>query len=121
MPRPTDDFLANVEASKRTELERIRALARAIVPDAEETIAYGMPTLTYAGKPFLGFAPRAHHIGIYPYSGSVLPALADQLDGYGFSRSALRVPYDRPITKALLRKLIASRLKAIRAETTKRG
>jgi uncharacterized protein YdhG (YjbR/CyaY superfamily) len=120
MPGPIDDFLAGVEPSKRTHLERVRALAHEIVPDAEETISYGMPTLTYAGKPFLGFAAHAHHVGIYPHSGRVLPALADRLDGYGFSKGALRGPFDRPISEALLRELIGCRLEAIRAETTKR-
>ena len=39
-----DDYLTNVEAPKRSELERIRRLAKKIVPSAEEAIVYGMPT-----------------------------------------------------------------------------
>ena len=52
---PIDDYLKNVEASKRAELEQIRTLAKKTVPSAEEAIAYGMPTLKYQGEPFLGF------------------------------------------------------------------
>jgi uncharacterized protein YdhG (YjbR/CyaY superfamily) len=48
-----DDYLKNVEASKRTQLQRIRMLAKEIVPNAEETISYNMPTLKYEGKAFL--------------------------------------------------------------------
>ena len=74
-----DDYLTNVEPSKRQELERIRTLAQKIVPDAEEAIVYGMPTLTYQGKPFLGFDAHKQHIGIYPYSSQVIEELKDQL------------------------------------------
>jgi hypothetical protein len=47
-----DDYLSTVEAPKRQALERIRTLAKTIVPDAEDAFIYGMPTLTYQGKPF---------------------------------------------------------------------
>jgi len=111
-----DDYLERVEPSKRRELQRIRTVAKEVVPSAEEAIVYGMPTLKYQGKPFLGFDAHKNHIGIYPFSGHVLETLHDQLQDYGWSKGALRVPLDRPITKSLLRRIITSRLRAIRAE-----
>lgn len=111
-----DDYLKKVELSKRKELQRIRTLAREIVPKAEETISYGMPTLKYEGKPFLGFDAHKTHIGIYPYSGKVIPELKDELREYSSSKGAMRVPLDRPITKTLLKKIIDCRLRAIKAE-----
>ena len=108
-----DDYLTNVDPAKRKELERIRTLAKKTVPEAEEAISYGMPTLTYQGKPFLGFATRKHHIGIYPYSGQVIEELKDQLHEYGFSKGAIRVPLDHPISDELLKQIIHHRLKQI--------
>ena len=108
-----DDYLTNVEPSKRQELERIHTLAKKIVPDAEEAIVYGMPTLKYQGKPFLGFNAHKQHIGIYPYSGQVIETLKDQLQGYGFSKGAIRVPLDQPISEELLKHIIHERLKQI--------
>jgi uncharacterized protein YdhG (YjbR/CyaY superfamily) len=40
-----DEYLSKVEPLRRTELERIRALVKRLVPSAEETMSYGMPTL----------------------------------------------------------------------------
>src|SRR5215470_10222100 len=80
---PIDEYLTKVEPAKRRELERIRALALAAVPTAQEAIVYGMPTLKYQGEPFLGFDAHKHHIGIYPYSGQVIEELTDQLHEYG--------------------------------------
>lgn len=111
-----DTYLARIDAEKRPALERIRALVKEIVPSAQETISYRMPTLTFRGIPFFGFAAHARHIGIYPFSGSVLADLGDDLRNYECSRSAVRVPYDRPISKALLKNIIARRLATIRAE-----
>lgn len=111
-----DDYLKTVEPAKRRELKRIRALAKEVVPDAEEAIVYGMPTLKYAGKPFLGFDAHKKHIGIYPYSGEVIDTLKEDLKKYELSRGAVRVPLDDPISKRTLRAVITCRLKAIRAK-----
>lgn len=108
-----DDYLTTVEPSKREELERIRSLAKKTVPSAEEAIVYGMPTLKYHGKPFLGFNAHKDHIGIYPYSGQVIEELTDHLHEYGFSKGAIRVPLDHPISEELLKQIIHHRLKQI--------
>lgn len=50
-----DDFLKKIDATNRPKLERIRSIAKKVVPEAEETISYGMPTLKYHGHSFLGF------------------------------------------------------------------
>lgn len=110
---PVDEYLAKVEPSKRKALERIRELAKKAVPDAEERISYGMPTLTYRGKPFLGFAARANHIGIYPYSGHVIEALGELLRAYDTTKGAIRVPLETPIPERTLRAVIDRRLRAI--------
>jgi len=115
-----DDYLEKVEESKRQELERIRALAKKHVPEAEEVISYAMPTLKYQGKPFLGFNAHQHHIGVYPYSGEVIEKLKDELGGYGFSSGAIRVPLDRPISEDLLGRVIDCRLEIIRAQAKRK-
>jgi uncharacterized protein YdhG (YjbR/CyaY superfamily) len=111
---PIDEYLAKVEPAKRKALERIRALAKKAVPDAQETIVYRMPTLKYRGKPFLGFAARAKHIGLYPYSGRAIEALGEKLRAYETTKGAIRVPLDAPIPERTLRAVIDVRLRAIR-------
>lgn len=116
-----DDYLKGIEPTKRAQLQRIRVLAREIVPSAQETISYNMPTLTFEGRPFLGFDAHAKHIGIYPFSGHVIPQLREELSAYGVSRGAIRVPLDSPISKRLLKLVIMCRLKAIRSELGAKG
>lgn len=108
-----DDYLKDVEMPKREALERIRALAKKAVPGAEEAISYGMPTLKYQGKPFLGFDARKNFIGIYPFSGEVIETLKDDLRGYKSTKGAIHIPLDKPIPEALLNQIIQCRLKQI--------
>ena len=112
---PIDEYLAKIEPAKRKALERIRALAKKAVPDADETISYGMPTLKYQGKAFLGFDAHAKHIGVYPYSGRVIEMLGDTLRAYETTKGAIRVPLETPIPESVLRAVIDCRLEAIRA------
>jgi len=112
---PIDEYLKKVEPAKKKELERIREIAKKIVPDAEEVISYGLPTLRYKGKSFLGFDAHIHHIGIYPYGGEEIEVFKDILTkhNYGFSSGAIRVPYDHPIPESLLKKIIDYKISRI--------
>src|SRR5438105_3946359 len=109
-----DDYLKKIEPGKRRELERIRRIARKIVPEEEEAIAYGMPTLKYHGRAFLGFDAHLHHIGIYPFSGEVIEVFKEKLTGFEFSKGAIRVLLDKPIPEELLKELILYRLEMIK-------
>ena len=111
-----DDYLKKIEPAKRKELQRIRKLAKEAVPKAEETISYGMPTLKVEGKPFLGFDVHKNHIGIYPYSGGILSQLKEALSEYGGTKSAVHVPFDDPISRALLERIVRLRVREIRAQ-----
>jgi len=112
-----DGYLKKIEPTKRKQLERIRAIAKQVVPDAKEVISYGMPTLQHKGKSFLGFNAHANHIGIYPYGGEEIEIFKDELskNKYEFSSGAIRVPYDKPIPESLLKEIIKHRIKRITA------
>ncbi len=110
-----DNYLKNIEPAKREQLERIRKIAKQVVPDAQEVISYGMPTLKYKGKSFMGFNTHTNHIGIYPYAGEEIEVFKDKLaeHEYGFSSGAIRVAYDKPVPEGLLKEIIKHRIKRI--------
>ena len=110
-----DDYLKKIEASKRKQLERIRKIALDTVPDAEETISYGMPTLKKNGKGFLGFDAHENHIGVYPFGGDEIEMFKEKLTrlGYGFSKGAIRVSLEKEIPEDLLKEIIHQRIKRL--------
>jgi uncharacterized protein YdhG (YjbR/CyaY superfamily) len=56
-----------------------------------------------------GFAAFKDHLSYFPHSGSALPELAEELDRYSASKGTLQFPVDKPLPKALVKKLIAVR------------
>ena len=105
-----DEYLFGVEEPGRSTLQTLRRTILEIVPDAEQVISYRVPAFRVRGQTVAGFAAFKNHLSYLPFSGSVLPQLADQLDGYAMTKSSLHFPVDRPLPKALVKKLIAVRL-----------
>ena len=62
------------------------------------------------GETVAGFAAFRDHLSYLPFSGSGLLKLADELEGYTTTKSALHFVTDQPLPKTLVQKLIAARL-----------
>jgi uncharacterized protein YdhG (YjbR/CyaY superfamily) len=120
-PRGIDEYLAAVDEPKRTTLEKLRQTIRSIIPDAEECISYGMPAFRLDGKVIAGFAAFKNHLSYLPHSGSVLGELSNDLVGYESTEGSLHFPIDKPLPKALVKKLIASRLNEVRRRAIDKG
>jgi uncharacterized protein YdhG (YjbR/CyaY superfamily) len=106
-----DEYLDGLDEPKRSTLSQLRRDIVAVVPDAEQCIAYAVPGFKVAGKTIAGFAAFKNHLSYLPHSGSVFPELAQELAGYQKSSGALRFPVDKPLAPDLVEKLIAVRLR----------
>jgi uncharacterized protein YdhG (YjbR/CyaY superfamily) len=106
-----DEYLQRFEEPKRSTLEALRRTILEVVPHAEQGISYRVPAFRVRGKTVAGFAAFKNHLSYLPFSGSVLPQLAGDLEGYTMTKSALHFPVDRPLPKTLVKKLIAVRLR----------
>ncbi len=105
-----DAYLATLAPYQRPGCETLRQTIRAIRPDAVECISYNAPAYRIDGKVVAGFAAFKAHIAYLPHSGSVLPQLADALQGYVYTPGSLHVPYDAPLPAGLLTQLLAVRV-----------
>jgi uncharacterized protein YdhG (YjbR/CyaY superfamily) len=119
--REIDDYLAALDEPRRTMLKELRQTIRGIVPEAEECISYGMPAFRLEGKVIAGFAAFKNHLSYLPHSGSVLAELADDLAGYKSTPGSLHFPINEPLPKALVKKLIAVRLRQARNQAIDKG
>lgn len=108
-----DDYLAGVEEPKRGTLQQLRQSVLEVVPDAQECISYGMPAFRVQGKTVAGFAAFKNHLSYLPHSGSVLPALRDELVGYESTKGSLHFPVDEPLSAELVTKLVTARLREL--------
>jgi uncharacterized protein YdhG (YjbR/CyaY superfamily) len=105
-----DQYLGTLDGHKRATLAQLRDTIVAVVPDAEQGISYGMPAFRLGGKTIAGFAAFKNHLSYLPHSGSVIPQLAKETEGYTKTKGTLHFPIDKPLPKKLVKKLLDARM-----------
>ncbi len=105
-----------MKGKKRAALGKLRHTIRSILPKAEECISYRIPAFRLDGVVVAGFCATAKGCSYFPFSGSTLGALADELRAYSQTKSSLHFHPDEPLPATLVRKLIKARV----AETKSR-
>lgn len=93
-------YIASFHLEKQVLLKQIRATLQKAVPEATETIKYGMPTLVLHGN-LLHYAAMKNHIGFYP-APSGIEAFAKALKPYHTSKGAVQFPLDKPLPLDLI-------------------
>jgi uncharacterized protein YdhG (YjbR/CyaY superfamily) len=105
--------LSKVPQPQRSTLEELRKTILEIIPEAEEVISYGFPGYRLNGKIICGFDAFKNHCSFFPHSSLVIPELEKELTNYKTSKGALQFAVDKPLPKALVRKLIKTRMRII--------
>jgi len=108
-PKNTDEYLAGVPEPARSTLNKVRAAIRsAVPPEATEAISYGMPAFKYKGS-LVWFAAFSNHCSLFP-TASVIEAFKNELKGFSTSKGTIRFPVDKPLSAALVKKLVKARI-----------
>lgn len=110
------DYLSAREGENRGALERVIDMARELAPDVTEGESYGMPALLYRGKGFVAAIEAKQHLGLYPFSGQVLPGLAEELGDFSWSPGALQFTAAHPVPDHLLLRILTARKEQIDAQ-----
>ncbi|WP_062467562.1 iron chaperone [Demequina maris] len=111
-----DAYLAALDDPHRTTLTQLRELLAELLPDADQGLSYAVPVFKRDGLRVAGFSAAARHVSYLPHSGTLLASMNPALlDGYGWSKGALRLPTDAPPPRALIAELVAARLDEIGA------
>lgn len=114
-----DAFIAQFPAEVQAKLRELRAVLREEAPDAQETIAYGIPTLVYRGRNLVHFSGYQGHIGFYP-GASGIEAFLGELSAYPVSRGTVRFPLNEPLPYPLIRRITRFRIEENRAKAAAR-
>ena len=104
-----DDYLASAPEPQKTTLTSLRRTISALLPEAEESLSYGVPTFKVDGKGVAGFGYFRKHCAYFPMSGSVTTELADELIEYTTSKGSVHFAIDTPLPVSVVRRLIEAR------------
>jgi uncharacterized protein YdhG (YjbR/CyaY superfamily) len=104
-----DKVFATYPKEQKATLEIVRQRILEVIPEAQQCIKYGIPTFTVNGKGVAGIAATKKSCSYYPYSGQVLKHIPE-VANWSQTQAALHFPNDKPLSKALIKKLINGRL-----------
>lgn len=119
-PKDIDEYLAGIPEPARSTLNKVRAAIRSAAPaEATEAISYGIPTFKYKGS-LIAFAAFSNHCSLFPMSGSVIEMFKDELKAFQTSKGTIRFPMDKPLSAALLKKMVKARVEVNESKALKK-
>lgn len=92
-PRTIDEYILAQDETRQPDLWEMKRILNQALPDAEEHIAWSMPTLR-KGHTICHFAASKQHIGYYVGSAAV-EQFAHRLTPYKTNKGTIRIPYGK--------------------------
>lgn len=99
------NYVEKQKAADKAFLLHFHELVHRIVPTAEDTWSYGIPTFKYKGKYMIAFAANKNFLSLYP-GGEVGEVMKKELKEYQTGRGTLSFKTDAPISDEVLEKVI---------------
>lgn len=104
-PESIDAYIGSFPDSTQLILNQLRAALKKEVPEAEETISYGIPALKYKGRILIYFAGYGKHVSIYPAPlGSDL--FSEELSVYKGGKGTVQFPLGSPLPLDLIDRIV---------------
>jgi len=105
--RDVDAYIKAARRETRAQLVQLRKIVKAVAPEAEEGISYGMPYYKYKGA-LVGFAAFKNHIGFFP--GPIIHEFKRELKDYQTAKGTVRFPIGKQLPVALIKQLLKARI-----------
>ena len=110
-PKDIDEYIARFSADTQEILKQIRTAIKKVVPDAEETISYGIPTFNLNGTYLIYFAAYKKHIGFYPVPSEIEKVGKEFASFKTSGKGTIQFPLNKPMPLNLITKLVKFKVK----------
>jgi uncharacterized protein YdhG (YjbR/CyaY superfamily) len=119
MPKPktVSEYIRTAPKEARAKLRELRSILNKAAPKATEAIKWGSPVFE-EGRILFAYAAFKAHINFMPTPSAMKP-FAKDLAKYKTGKGSIQLPYDKPIPKALIRKIAIFRVKELREKDVK--
>ena len=105
-----DSYIADADEAARPMLEELRKLITSTIPEAEETIWYGVPFFRYHGE-LAGIDAFKHHVsfgmGAEVFDSTFRETLHEQ--GYKTGKATVQIKFDQEIPTAVIQDLLRAK------------
>lgn len=118
-PATVDEYINSFSGEQRAKLIELRKIIRETLPDTDEALKWGAPaTLDKDGMILIIFSGHQHHINLVG-TPSTKKALEKELVDYKTGKGSVRLSYDKPLPKALIKKIVKYRADEYRKQGVK--
>lgn len=107
-----EKYILNSPQEKQERLNELYHYLQSLMPtEVTEEIKWAMPTFVLNGN-LVHFAYGKHHVGLYPGASGVEFVKEELIEkGYKYSKGAIQLPNNKPLPKALIKKIVKYRIK----------
>jgi uncharacterized protein YdhG (YjbR/CyaY superfamily) len=111
-PKTMDEYIRAAPREAQPKLRELRAILRKAAPGAKETLKWGSPVFE-AERILFAFAAFKSHINFMPTPSAMEP-FKKELSTFTTGKGSIQFPYDKPLPKALIRRIAAYRVKELK-------
>jgi len=120
-PTSVEEYLSWQDERQLAALDKLRAAIGAAVPNAVEGISYSMPAFRLHGKGLVCYAAFNDHYSLFPMSGQVLDAYADELGERVTGKGTIRFEYGERLPVGLVKRIVKMRVAEVEAKLRPSG
>jgi uncharacterized protein YdhG (YjbR/CyaY superfamily) len=111
-PKTVTEYINAAPKEARENLRELRSILREVAPEAKETLKWGSPVFEEK-RILFSYTAFKLHLNFMP-TRSTLAFFKDELATYTTGKDTIQLPYDKPLPKALIRKIAAYRARDVR-------
>ena len=108
-------YLAAMPPDARRATGQLRALIRAVAPEAVESRSYGIIGYKIGGRPFVYCGGFTQHVAMYPVTAAMRRDHGGAIAPFQVSKGTLKFPLDQRLPVALIKRLLKTRVAEMRA------
>lgn len=112
MEKPTsvEAYFESLSDERRAALQKLRETIAAVVPEAEEAIAWSMPAFKLGGKGLVCYAAFKDHYSFFPMSRGAIEAHRDELGAHVTGEGTISFDYGERLLVGLVKKVVKARV-----------
>lgn len=113
-PKTVEEYIRAAPKEAQPKLREVRAILKKVAPKATEGIKWGYPVFEEK-RILFSYAAFRSHINFMPTQPAMVP-FKEELADFVTGKDTIQIPFDKPLPKALIRKIAAYRAKQVREE-----
>jgi uncharacterized protein YdhG (YjbR/CyaY superfamily) len=116
-PTTVAEYINAAPTAARKKLREMRTILKKAAPKATETLKWGMPVFEEE-RILFAYAAFKSHLNFMPTPSAMTP-FKKELADYTIGKGSIQFPYDKPLPKALIKRVAAFRVKEVKERDAK--